>query len=96
METGKIQQIIAQKLFYKSSKLPEELQKGHDKMVDTDNVSLSKEAASYAQIKSKTTEYEANRELHFQSVKKQVQSGNYQLDKEVMAKIADKIVSSLL
>ncbi len=96
MEASKISQLVAQKLFYKNSKIPDELQKANDSRVIKDKVTLSNDAVAYTNTKSGSTDFEKNQELHFQSVKNQVQTDNYSIDNEVISQIADTIVNSLL
>ncbi|MBF0431545.1 MAG: flagellar biosynthesis anti-sigma factor FlgM [Fibrobacteria bacterium] len=96
METGQISQAIAQRLFYKGSRIPEALQKSDSSTLKAkDQINLSDTAVNYTNTQAGATDLEKERELHFQQVKNQVQTGNYHIDKRVVSQIAESIVASL-
>ena len=94
METNIISQ-VAQKVFFKNAKVPEELQAAGEPNAVGDQVTLSKEAVAYIKSSEGSSEFENARELQLQRIKSLVNSGHYRLDRDVIDQIAEKIVNSL-
>ena len=96
METTVISQ-IAQKVFYKNSKIPKELQKSSKTATGSvDTVSLSSKAVEFQKDSVSGTEFEQSREQNIERIKSLVQDDNYQIDKELIDKIAEKIAAMFL
>ncbi|MBF0432892.1 MAG: flagellar biosynthesis anti-sigma factor FlgM, partial [Fibrobacteria bacterium] len=80
METNIVSQ-IAQQVFYKNAKVPEELQtKSDNNVVKKDKVSLSNNAVSFQNSKIGENSANDNHDFQVQRIKSLVQSGNYKMD----------------
>ncbi len=94
MNTNLISQ-IAQKIYYKNSKVPEELQASTENFTARDSVTLSKNAITFEEHSSSQTEYDKDRAIRFERIKSLVAADKYNMDSKVIEKIAEKIVGSL-
>ncbi len=95
METSIISQ-IAQKVFYKNAKVPDELQAKRESHVVKDKVTLSSMAVAYKSEATTSPEVDPDRQMHIERIKSLVQSGNYQMNNKVIEDIAEKIVKSFM
>jgi len=93
MHSTALTQVIAKKVFMKSAKVPEALQKTKNIPRDNDSVNISPSAAKISISSQNLTEFEKKRAIDLERVKNQIDGNSYVLDRQVIDQIAEKIAN---
>ncbi len=96
MESSALTSVIAQKVFFKNTQLPKELQKVKKSPESTDSVNISSDAEKLLKTSEKLTEFEKGRALQVERVKSQIENKTYNLDSKTIENIAEKIANMFL